>query len=109
MGSTVLSRRAAVRGAVWALPAVTVATTAPAFANTSGGMALTGFTAAYVAPDRLVISGTVVAGSVANAGTLTFTIEPNLVGSVAVVAGATGAVVPTSGGGFSMKASTRPH
>ncbi|MGF9759611.1 hypothetical protein AAII07_30895 [Microvirga sp. 0TCS3.31] len=102
MGSTVLSRRAAVRGAVWSIPAVTVATTAPAFANTSGGMALTGFTAAYAASDRLVISGTVVAGSAANAGTLTFTIEPNLVGSVAVVAGATGAVVPTSGGGFSI-------
>jgi hypothetical protein len=67
---------------VWSIPAVTVATTAPAFANTSGGMALTGFTAAYVAADRLAISGTVVAGSAANAGTLTFTIEPNLVGSV---------------------------
>jgi hypothetical protein len=102
MGSTVLSRRAAVRGAVWSIPAVTVATTAPAFANTSGGMALTGFTAAYVAADRLVISGTVVAGSVANAGTLTFTTEPNLVGSIAVVAGATGAVVPTSNGAFTI-------
>lgn len=102
MGSTVLSRRAAVRGAVWAIPAVTVATTAPAFANTSGGMALTGFTAVYAAPDRLVISGTVVAGAMAQAGTLTFTVEPNLVGSVAVVAGATGVVVPTSGGGFSI-------
>lgn len=97
-----LSRRSAVRGAVWTLPAVTVATTAPAFANTSGGMALSGFTAAYVAPDRLVISGTVVAGAVAQAGTLTFTTEPNLFGSVAVVAGATGAVVPSTGGGFSI-------
>jgi hypothetical protein len=102
MGSTVLSRRAAVRGAVWSIPAVTVATTAPAFANTSGGMALTGFTAAYVAPDRLVISGTVVAGSVANAGTLTFTIEPHLYGSVDVVSGAPGTVVPTPGGGFTI-------
>jgi hypothetical protein len=82
MGSTVLSRRAAVRGAVWALPAVTVATTAPAFANTSGGMTLDRFTATYVAPDRLAISGRVVAGATAQAGTLTFTIEPHLVGSV---------------------------
>ena len=36
MGSTVLSRRAAVRGAVWSMPAVTVATTAPAFAQHLG-------------------------------------------------------------------------
>ena len=50
MGSTVLNRRAVVRGAVWSIPAVTVATTAPAFAIASGsGMTLTGFTAAYVA------------------------------------------------------------
>ena len=36
MGSTVISRRAAVRGAVWSIPAVTVATTAPAFAQRVG-------------------------------------------------------------------------
>ena len=108
MGSTVLSRRAAVRGAVWSVPAVTVATTAPAFANTSGGMTLSPFTAAYVAPDRLVISGTVVAGSVANAGTLTFTTEPNLFGSIDVVAGATGVVVPNADGSFSITYSVTP-
>lgn len=108
MGSTVLSRRAAVRGAVWSIPAVTVATTAPAFANTSGGMALNGFTAAYVAPDRLVISGTVVAGSVANAGTLTFTTEPNLFGSIDVVSGGPATVVPNSDGSFSVTYTVTP-
>lgn len=108
MGSTVLSRRAAVRGAVWSIPAVTVATTAPAFANTSGGMTLNGFTAAYVAPDRLAISGTVVAGSVANGGTLTFTTEPHLFGRIDVVAGATGVVVPNANGSFSITYSVTP-
>ena len=82
MGSTVLSRRAAVRGAVWTLPAVTVATTAPAFASTSGGMALQDFSASYVGRDGLNVSGTVVAGAVAQAGTLTLRIEPRLITSV---------------------------
>lgn len=61
MGSTVLSRRAAVRGAVWALPAVTVATTAPAFANTSGRPAVTELVASYVPgqPEELTVSATV--------------------------------------------------
>lgn len=108
MGSTVLSRRAAVRGAVWSIPAVTVATTAPAFANTSGGMTINGFTAAYVADDRLTISGTVVAGSVASSGTLTFTTEPNLFGSIDVVGGATGVVVPNSNGSFSITYTVAP-
>ena len=73
MGSTVLSRRAAVRGAVWSLPAVTVATTAPAFANVSGGLTLSGLNAAYTAPDLLVVSGSVVGGA-AQSGTLTLRI-----------------------------------
>ncbi len=61
MGSTVLSRRAAVRGAVWSIPAVTVATTAPAFASASGQLSVTDFVASY-APDRpeqVLISATV--------------------------------------------------
>lgn len=82
MGSTVLSRRAAVRGAVWSLPAVTVATAAPAFANTSNAMALKDFAASYVGRDGLAVSGTVVAGAVAQAGTLTLRIEPKLITSV---------------------------
>ena len=61
MGSTVLSRRAAVRGAVWALPAVTVATTAPAFATTSGRPVITQLVASYVPgqPEELTVSATV--------------------------------------------------
>ncbi|MFC7725624.1 hypothetical protein ACFQW6_10935 [Nocardioides sp. GCM10028917] len=61
MGSTVLSRRAAVRGAVWSIPAVTVATTAPAFANTSGRPVITELVASYAPgqPEELTVSATV--------------------------------------------------
>ncbi|NPC41228.1 hypothetical protein [Nocardioides sp. zg-1230] len=65
-------------------------------------MTINGFTAAYVAPDRLAISGTIVAGSAANEGTLTFTTEPHLFGRIDVVAGATGVVVPNANGSFSI-------
>ncbi|MCP3420909.1 hypothetical protein [Nocardioides pinisoli] len=61
MGSTVLSRRAAVRGAVWSIPAVTVATTAPAFANTSGALAVTGLVVTYLTdqPEKVSVTATV--------------------------------------------------
>jgi hypothetical protein len=61
---------------------VTVAAAAPAFANTSNAMALKDFAASYVGRDGLAVSGIVVAGAVAQAGTLTLRIEPRLITSV---------------------------
>ena len=102
MGSTVLSRRAAVRGAVWALPAVTVATTAPAFANASGSMSLNAPVASYQAPDRLTLS-TTVEGAPGQAGVLTLRIdEAHLFGSVAIASGAPGTVTPLPDGTFTL-------
>lgn len=102
MGSTVISRRAAVRGAVWSLPAVTVATTAPAFAQASGSMALTSPVATYGTPDRLTFSATV-EGAAAQAGVLTLRIdEAHLFGSVAIASGAPGTVTPLPDGTFTL-------
>jgi len=71
-----------VQGAVWSLPAVSVAVTAPAFASVSTGLALTGVSASYAGRDGLELTGTVVSGAAEQAGTLTLRIEPRLVGSV---------------------------
>lgn len=102
MGSTVLSRRAAVRGAVWSLPAVTVATTAPAFAQASGSMALTSPVATYAAPDTLTFSATV-EGAAAQAGVLTLRIdERHLFGSVSIASGAPGTVTKSPDGSFTL-------
>jgi hypothetical protein len=102
MGSTVLSRRAAVRGAVWSIPAVTVATTAPAFAQASGSMALTNPVASYGAPDTLTFSATV-EGTAGQAGVLTLTLtEANLFGSVTISGGAPGTVTRSPGGTFTL-------
>jgi hypothetical protein len=102
MGSTVLSRRAAVRGAVWSIPAVTVATTAPAFAQASGAMSFTAPVASYGAPDSLTVS-TTVEGTAGQAGVLTLRIdEAHLFGSVAIASGAAGTVTRLPDGTFTL-------
>ena len=96
MGSTVLSRRAAVRGAVWSLPAVTVATTAPAFANTSGADGADRLRQRRTSPDQpeqVVISATASPGFDASyqlPSRCRHRRASTSVGSVAVVAGAPG-------------------
>jgi len=87
---------------VWSLPAVTVATTAPAFAQASGAMALTSPVATYGAPDTLTFSATV-EGTVGQAGVLTLRIdEAHLFGSVAIASGAPGTVTPLPDGTFTL-------
>lgn len=82
MGSTVLSRRAAVRGAVWSIPAVTVATTAPAFAINSGALTVTGLVAAYLPeqPEKVAVSAKVTGFS--DSYQLTLTVPPDVFDSV---------------------------
>lgn len=102
MGSTVLSRRAAVRGAVWSIPAVTVATTAPAFANTSNSLSISDPVGAYQAPDKLTFSATV-DGAAGQAGVLTLSLtEANLFGSVSISGGAQGTVTRSPSGTFTL-------
>jgi hypothetical protein len=90
MGSTVLSRRAAVRGAVWSIPAVTVATTAPAFAINSGALTVTDLVATYLPdqPEKVAVSARVTGFT--DSYQLTLTLPPGVFDSVEV-AGASGA------------------
>jgi hypothetical protein len=90
MGSTVLSRRAAVRGAVWSIPAVTVATTAPAFAINSGALTVTDLVASYLPdqPEKVAVSARVTGFT--DSYQLTLTLPPGVFDSVEV-AGASGA------------------
>ena len=82
MGSTVLSRRAAVRGAAWSIPAVTVATTAPAFAINSGALTVTDLVAAYLPeqPEKVAVSAKVTGFS--DSYQLTLTLPPGVFDSV---------------------------
>lgn len=85
-----LSRRAAVRGAVWSLPAVTVATTAPAFAGTSGALAVADLVATYLPdqPERVSVSARVTGYT--DSYQLSLTVPPGVFDSVGSTAAAGG-------------------
>lgn len=82
VGALTLSRRSAVRGAVWTLPAVTVATTAPAFAGTSGALTVTDLVVTYVPdrPEQVAVSATVT--GFADSYQLSLTVPPGVFDSI---------------------------